>query len=120
MILTAEDIAISFGSNQVLKSVSFELSEGEVLGVIGPNGAGKTVMLNIITGILKADKGRLDFMGRDVFKQSIVERAKNGIGRTFQVPRSFSNMTVYENGLVGAVFGQSKSERTSGRRVHGF
>jgi len=115
--MTAEDIAISFGSNHVLKSVSFELGEGEVLGVIGPNGAGKTVLLNVITGILKADKGRLDYMGKDVFKQSIVQRAKNGFGRTFQVPRSFSNMTVYENGLVGAMFGCGQSERVSGRKV---
>jgi len=117
VILTAEDIAISFGSNHVLKSVSFELGEGEVLGIIGPNGAGKTVLLNVITGILKPDRGTIDFFGKDVLKQSTVQRAKGGFGRTFQVPRSFSNMTVYENGLVGSVFGKGRSERASGKKV---
>ncbi|MDR2296162.1 MAG: ATP-binding cassette domain-containing protein [Clostridiales Family XIII bacterium] len=116
-ILAAEDIAVSFGSNRVLKSVSFELAEGEVLGCIGPNGAGKTVMLNIITGILKPDKGRLVFKGRNILKHDVAERARNGFGRTFQIPRSFSNMTAYENSLVGAMFGGGQSERMASRRV---
>jgi branched-chain amino acid transport system ATP-binding protein len=117
VILTAEDIAVSFGSNHVLQSVSFELGEGEVLGVIGPNGAGKTVLLNVITGILRPDKGRLLFMGRDILKHNIADRAKLGFGRTFQIPRSFSQMTVYENGLVGAVFGGGQAERAAGKKV---
>ena len=118
IVLAAEDIAISFGSNHVLKSVSFVLGEGEVLGVIGPNGAGKTVMLNVIAGILKPDKGRLSFRGQDIFRYSVAQRARIGIGCTFQIPRPFSHMTVYENCLVGAVFGCGLSERAAGRRVH--
>ncbi|MCL2392121.1 MAG: ATP-binding cassette domain-containing protein [Oscillospiraceae bacterium] len=117
MILTAEDIAVSFGSNHVLKSVSFELGAGEVLGVIGPNGAGKTVLLNVISGIQKADKGKLVFKGQDLLKQSVVQRARNGFGRTFQIPRSFSQMTVFENCLVGAVFGRDMTERASKQKV---
>lgn len=113
VILSAKDIGISFGSNQVLKAVNFDLSEGEVLGIIGPNGAGKTVLLNIITGILKSEKGFLEFLGHDIQKLSIPERAKKGFGRTFQVPRSFANMTVYENCLAGAAFGQAKTEHAA-------
>ncbi len=117
VVFSAEDIAISFGSNQVLRSVNFELGESEVLGVIGPNGAGKTVMLNVITGMLKPDHGRLLFDGRDISKEGVVERARMGFGRTFQIPRSFANMTAYENSLVGAVFGNAQSEQAACGRV---
>lgn len=117
VVLSAEELAISFGSNQVLKSVNFELGEAEVLGVIGPNGAGKTVMLNVITGMLRPDGGRLVFEGRDISKEGVVERAQMGFGRTFQIPRSFANMTAYENSLVGAVFGDGQSERAACGRV---
>jgi branched-chain amino acid transport system ATP-binding protein len=119
-VLSVEDLAIAFGSNQVLSSVNFVLRESEVLGVIGPNGAGKTVMLNIITGILTPDKGRLVFMGRDISNKSVVDRAHMGFGRTFQIPRSFENMTAYENSLVGAVFAGGQTEKEAGRRVSGI
>ncbi|MDR1245424.1 MAG: ATP-binding cassette domain-containing protein [Clostridiales Family XIII bacterium] len=116
-LLTVEDISISFGNNRVLESVSFELSEGEVLGCIGPNGAGKTVMLNIITGMQKPDGGRFIFMGRDITRLNVADRARIGVGRTFQIPRAFANMTAYENVLVGAVFGGGQSERAAGRKA---
>ncbi|MCC8142238.1 MAG: ATP-binding cassette domain-containing protein [Lachnospiraceae bacterium] len=109
-ILTVSDLGISFGSNHVLKSINFELGEGEVLGVIGPNGAGKTVMLNILTGILKPDQGTMIFQGNEISKEKITERCRGGIGRTFQVPRPFEQMTVFENIMVGAVFGAGMSE----------
>ncbi len=109
-ILTVSDLGISFGSNHVLKSINFELGEGEVLGVIGPNGAGKTVMLNILTGILKPDQGTMTFQGNEISKEKITERCRGGIGRTFQVPRPFEQMTVFENIMVGAVFGAGMSE----------
>jgi branched-chain amino acid transport system ATP-binding protein len=115
--MSVENLAISFGSNQVLKSVNLELHAGETLGVIGPNGAGKTVMLNIMTGILKPDGGRLVFLGRDILKEGVVERVRMGLGRTFQIPRSFRNMTAYENSLVGAVFGSGLTERAAGARA---
>lgn len=109
-VLTVEDLGISFGSNHVLKSVNFEVYEGEVLGVIGPNGAGKTVMLNILTGILKPTKGKITFMGEDITNKNITERCKGGFGRTFQVPRSFEKMTVLENVMVGGVYGDGLTE----------
>ncbi|MDR0875873.1 MAG: ATP-binding cassette domain-containing protein [Clostridiales Family XIII bacterium] len=112
-----QELAIAFGSNQVLTSVNFDLGEGEVLGVIGPNGAGKTVLLNIITGILKPDKGRMVFLDQDIVGVSTVDRARRGIGRTFQIPRSFENMTSYENTLVGGVFGDAQTEKAAGRKA---
>lgn len=110
-ILTVKDLGISFGSNHVLKGVSFELGQGEVLGVIGPNGAGKTVMLNILTGILKPTKGTIEFEGKEISSEGVTERCRGGIGRTFQVPRPFEKMTVFENIMVGGVFGAGMSEK---------
>ena len=109
-ILTVENLGISFGSNHVLKDINFTLGEGEVLGVIGPNGAGKTVMLNILTGILKPTKGTIRFQDKEISHEGVTERCRGGIGRTFQVPRPFEQMTVFENIMVGGVFGAGMSE----------
>lgn len=109
-ILTVENLGISFGSNHVLKDINFTLGEGEVLGVIGPNGAGKTVMLNILTGILKPTKGTIRFQEKEISHEGVTERCRGGIGRTFQVPRPFEQMTVFENIMVGGVFGAGMSE----------
>lgn len=112
-VLNVQDIGISFGNNHVLKSLSLDLGESEILGVIGPNGAGKTVMLNILTGIMKPAKGQIFFQGENITHLSTTERCRKGIGRTFQVPRPFEKMTVFENILVGSVYGNRKSERES-------
>jgi len=110
-ILKVENLSISFGSNEVLKNLNFELNKNEVLGIIGPNGAGKTVLLNILSGTLSPTGGRIYYKGEDITKKTIVERTLMGFGRTFQVPRSFENMTAYENALVGAAFGSDIAEK---------
>jgi branched-chain amino acid transport system ATP-binding protein len=110
-ILTVQDLGISFGSNHVLKSLNFSLNQNEILGVIGPNGAGKTVMLNILTGIYKPTKGSIMFLNKDITHLSVTERCRTGLGRTFQVPKSFEKMTVFENVLVGGVFGNGLSDK---------
>jgi len=110
-ILKVENLCISFGSNEVLKDLNFTLFENEILGIIGPNGAGKTVLLNILSGILNPNSGTIYYQGEDITKKSIVDRTLMGFGRTFQVPKSFENMTAYENSLVGAVFGNDVSEK---------
>ncbi|MGB9903952.1 MAG: ATP-binding cassette domain-containing protein, partial [Desulfotomaculales bacterium] len=86
-ILDVRDIGISFGSYHVLKSLTFSVRKGEVLGVIGPNGAGKTVMLNILSGILRPSKGEVFFQGQNITSLPVARRCRMGIGRTFQVPR---------------------------------
>lgn len=116
-ILSVKDLGISFGGNKVLDSVNFEVGEGEVLGIMGPNGAGKTVLLNIISGILKADHGEVIFLGEDIQKKKITERTVQGIGRTFQVPRSFEHMSVYENILASVVYGQKVSEKEASKKA---
>jgi branched-chain amino acid transport system ATP-binding protein len=116
-LLNVKNLGISFGHNAVLKSVSFNLNQNEVLGIIGPNGAGKTVLLSILSGILKAEKGTVTFEGRDITNQGINERCREGIGVTFQVPRPFEKMTVFENLMVGAVFGDKMSERQAKKKA---
>ncbi|WP_327795327.1 ABC transporter ATP-binding protein [Harenicola maris] len=82
--------------------MSYELQQGEALGVIGPNGAGKTSMFNLITGTLPSDSGRLVFAGQDVTRQSAATRSRSGIARSFQVPQPFSGLTVFENAMIAA------------------
>ena len=116
-VLTVSELAISFGSNNVLSSVSFELNEAEVLGVIGPNGAGKTVMLDILTGLLKPTAGKIIYMGDDITNRSLYDRCRMGLGRTFQIPRPFEQLTAYENVMVGGIFGDGLSQKAAGRKA---
>lgn len=116
-ILSAKDIGISFGSNEVLKSVNLALNHNEVLGIIGPNGAGKTVLLNILCGILTPTRGSVIFEGQDITHQKITERCRIGFGRTFQVPRPFEKMTVLENIMVGSVFGAGLTEKQAKKKA---
>jgi branched-chain amino acid transport system ATP-binding protein len=101
-LLELRSVNKSFGQVVVADDLSFELHAGEILGVVGPNGAGKTSMLNLISGNLQQDSGQILLEGRDISMLPAHLRARAGIGRTFQVPRPFSGMTVFENVLVGA------------------
>lgn len=94
----------SFGSLCVTHDVSFSLAEGEALGIIGPNGAGKSTLFNLIAGNLQPDSGNVAFAGEDVTAQSLHERSIAGVGRSFQIPHPFTNMSVFENLMVGARF----------------
>lgn len=108
-VVELEGISKSFGSLRAVDDLSLELDEGEALGVVGPNGAGKTTMLSLAAGSLRPDRGRVLFCGRDVTRVSAHGHCKLGIARTFQIPRPFGGMTVFENVLVGASFGPARS-----------
>ncbi|MBU1277112.1 MAG: ABC transporter ATP-binding protein [Proteobacteria bacterium] len=110
-ILVVKSLEKYFGHLLVVSQLSFEVRQGEILGVLGPNGAGKTTMFNLITGTLKADGGSIIFNGVDITRESPARRCRQGIGRTYQIPRPFENMTVYENLLVGAVHGAGMREK---------
>jgi branched-chain amino acid transport system ATP-binding protein len=101
-ILTLDSLSKSFGAVTVADGLSYELAEGEALGVIGPNGAGKTSMFNLITGTLASDSGQVHFAGRDVTRDSAAVRSRAGIARSFQVPQPFSHLTVFENAMIAA------------------
>ncbi len=109
-ILTLKDVKKSFGSLTVADAISFEVPEGQALGIIGPNGAGKSTLFNLITGNIAVDAGRVDFAGQDVTRTPPMQRTLAGIGRSFQIPQPFERLTVFENLLVAGAFGQNKSE----------
>jgi branched-chain amino acid transport system ATP-binding protein len=96
-VIEVVEIKKAFGGNKVLEGVSFSAEAGKVVGIIGPNGSGKTTLINILSGILKQDHGKVLFMGMDISHKKAYVRAKLGIGRTFQIPRTFPSLTVWEN-----------------------
>jgi branched-chain amino acid transport system ATP-binding protein len=91
-----------FGALVVLDGVDFEVGADEAVGIVGPNGAGKTTLLNVLAGAYRPEGGRVLFRGREVTRTGAARRCRIGIGRTHQVPRPFSGMTVFENVFVGA------------------
>jgi len=97
----------------VIDDLSISVNYGEALGIVGPNGAGKTTWFNLITGAVHADEGKVVFEGKDISNLARHDRCRQGIGRTFQIPKPFVGMTVFENVLVGATHGRGMSERAS-------
>jgi len=117
-ILVVNNLQKNFGKLAAVDALSFEVREGEILGVMGPNGAGKTTVFNLLTGILKPDEGTIIFEGKDITRESPAKRCRWGIGRTYQIPHPFDKMTVFENLLVGAVHGGGLSERRAKEKVY--
>jgi branched-chain amino acid transport system ATP-binding protein len=101
-LLRVEGLSKSFGALRAIDDLSFEVGEGEALGILGPNGAGKSTLFNLITGDLRASAGVICFKGRDITRLPSFERCRLGIGRTYQIPAPFGGMTVFENVLVAA------------------
>src|SRR5207237_6324711 len=87
------------------------VAAGEALGIIGPNGAGKTTLFGIMTGTVAPDAGRVFFAGADVTHMPPPRRCIMGIARSFQIPQPFGGMTVFENLVVAAAFGNRRRER---------
>jgi branched-chain amino acid transport system ATP-binding protein len=106
-ILEAVGIGQRFGALVVLDGVDFRLGADEAVGVVGPNGAGKTTLLNIFAGSLRPSVGVVRFRGTDVTNVRADRRCRLGIARTFQVPRPFGGMTVFENVLVATGRGRA-------------
>ncbi|MBF9033201.1 ATP-binding cassette domain-containing protein [Rhodobacterales bacterium HKCCE2091] len=113
-ILSLTGVCKSFGALKVTDEVSFELPQGQALGIIGPNGAGKSTLFNLITGNIAADAGRIEFLDTDVTRTPPMSRCLMGIGRSFQIPQPFDKLTVFENLLVAATHGRKLSEREVG------
>lgn len=112
-LLQLEGISKKFGQVVVAKEISFQLEPGDAVGIVGPNGAGKTSLFAMISGDIKPDSGHLSFEGHDFSHLSAAKRARAGIGRTYQVPRPFEHMTVFENTLLAA----QQGARTRGQKA---
>ena len=110
MILKLDNLSRSFGSLKAVDGVELEVGTGEALGIIGPNGAGKSTLFNLITGLLRPDSGVVQFDGNDITHAPPRARCIAGIGRSFQIPNPFENLTVFENLLVAAIHGRGQRE----------
>jgi branched-chain amino acid transport system ATP-binding protein len=115
MKLETHEITKNFGGIKALNSVSLQIDDNEMVGIIGPNGAGKTTFVNTITGFYHPDRGQLILNGEDVTSLKPNEITKRGIGRTFQVTRSFRRMTVMENMLVPALAVSREANRAEAK-----
>ncbi|MGH6988773.1 MAG: ABC transporter ATP-binding protein [Stellaceae bacterium] len=104
-LLVLDAVSKRFGGLTVLDQLSFTVEPGEILGLVGPNGSGKTTTINIISGVHRADSGRMLFEGRRIEHLPSFRLVHLGINRTFQVPKPFRDMTVSENIAVAAHFG---------------
>ena len=100
--LEVKDIVKDFGGLVANSNVSFQIEEGEIIGLIGPNGAGKTTLFNCIVGYYSPDSGRVAFKGNDITGLKPFQTSRAGIGRTFQIMKVTTGMTVVENVMVGA------------------
>jgi branched-chain amino acid transport system ATP-binding protein len=116
LVLETTGLKKSFGGVKVIDDLSIKLNEGEALGIIGPNGAGKTTFFNLVTGVYRSDEGRVVLLGKDVTHKNRQDISRLGLGRTYQIPKPFSDMSVFENVLVCAAYARNMSERASYER----
>ncbi|MEM2103727.1 MAG: ABC transporter ATP-binding protein [Candidatus Bathyarchaeia archaeon] len=109
-LLEGTAVTKHFGGLAALSNVDFHVDEGEIVGLIGPNGAGKTTLFNVISGSFPLTSGTIRFKGNNITGLKAHKICRLGIARTFQIPRPFPNMTVYENVSAAAKFGRSKDK----------
>lgn len=117
MILQVEGVSKQFGGLQALQDVTFDLPEGQIMGLIGPNGAGKTTLFNCISGVYEPTAGRVIFRGDDITGIKPYYIAKKGMARTHQIVRPLEELTVLENVMVGACFGQKDYGLGEARKI---
>ena len=101
-ILSISGVTKHFGGNTVLDGIDMELDSGRIYQMIGPNGSGKTTLINVISGMLKPDGGRITFDGKDITTKSLYDTFGMGMVRTWQIPQPFVNLTTLENFVISS------------------
>jgi ABC-type branched-subunit amino acid transport system ATPase component len=121
-LLEVRGVSLAFGGVQALSDVSLEVRESEILALIGPNGAGKTTLFNVISGVLRPDRGDVRFAGRSIVGWPAHRIARAGIARTYQIVRPFGRLSVVDNVAVGALVHVPTIERArrDAREIVGF
>jgi branched-chain amino acid transport system ATP-binding protein len=104
-VLEIEGLTKRFGGFTALRDVGFEVADGEILGLIGPNGSGKSTIFNLIAGALRPNRGSIRFRGREIAGLPPARVCHLGIARTFQIPRPFRRLSIFDNVMVAAYYG---------------
>jgi branched-chain amino acid transport system ATP-binding protein len=117
-VLRLDKVSKSFGGLQVLADVDLSVGEEEIVGLIGPNGAGKSTLFNVITSFYTVDAGDIYLRGERITGLAPHRVCHKGIARTFQLVKAFLKMTVFENAMVGAVYGQKHQGTTARKRAN--
>ncbi|MBL0898039.1 MAG: ABC transporter ATP-binding protein [Reyranella sp.] len=110
-MLVVEGLVKRFGGFTAVNNVSFEVRQGEILGLIGPNGSGKSTIFNMLSGTFPPTAGSISFEGQQLAGLAPHTIINRGIGRTFQIPRPFRRLTIFENAALAGYFGQDRHSR---------
>lgn len=121
-ILRLREVSKAFGGLKAVNHVSFDVSEGEIVGLIGPNGAGKTTVFNLISGYNPPTEGSISFKGQEINRRKPYELAAMGIGRTFQIVKPFAGLSVLDNVTVASYlrYPKQRDARRKAREVLEF
>ena len=117
IILSLQGVSKRFGGLQALSNLTFDLPQGQILGLIGPNGAGKTTLFNVINGVFPPEEGRIIFRDKDVTRAKPSEHAHLGMARTHQIVQPLNELTVRENVMVGACFGHENQDLGNAAKI---
>ena len=114
MLLKIENVTKAFGAVKAVDGVSFDIHEGEIVGLIGPNGAGKTTLTNLISGVYKADDGKIDFLETNIVGLPPFKICHMGVSRTYQIPQPFPDLTAIANVVVAVLCGKHRANLSFG------
>ncbi len=117
ILLSLQGVSKRFGGLQALLNVTFDLPQGQILGLIGPNGAGKTTLFNAINGVFPPNSGRIIFRDQDVTGFKPYQLARMGMARTHQIVRPLNELSVRENVMVGACFGHENQDLSNAAKI---
>ena len=117
ILLSLQGVSKRFGGLQALSNVTFDLPQGQILGLIGPNGAGKTTLFNAINGVFSPEEGRIIFRDKDITHAKPYDHAKMGMARTHQIVQPLNDLSVRENVMVGACFGHEHQDLGSASKI---
>src|SRR5215468_3765008 len=110
-MLVVENLLKRFGGFTAVSNVSFRVDQGEILGLIGPNGSGKSTIFNMLSGTLVPNAGSIRFEGREIGGEAPHWIINQGVGRTFQIPRPFRRLSIFENVVLAGYYGQGRQSR---------